>query len=78
MSNQAAINIEKGTYRHNKSGKLYEVVGVAKQTETEEQLVVYRPLYASKFELFARPYDMFHEVVQLDGKPVPRFEKIRT
>lgn len=71
-------SIEKGTYRHNKSGKLYEVLGVAQQTETGEQLVIYRPLYEHVFgyELFARPYEMFIEIVELDGKKIPRFEKI--
>ncbi len=68
--------IETGTYRHNKKGHLYEVLGVALQTETEEQLVIYRPLYESEFELFARPYGMFTEQVEIDGKMVPRFEKI--
>ena len=67
--------IQKGTYRHMKSGKLYEVIGAALQTETHEQLVVYRPLYESKFELFARPYEMFMEQVELDGETKPRFER---
>lgn len=71
-------NLRKGTYRHNKSGKLYEVLGVALQTETDEPLVIYRALYDHDFgyELFARPYDMFVETVELDGKKQPRFEKI--
>ena len=64
-----------GTYRHNRSGKLYEVLGVALQTETDETLVIYRPLYESPYELFARPYDMFVEAVELEGRVLPRFEK---
>lgn len=68
--------IKKGTYRHTKSGKLYEVLGVALQTETHEQLVIYRPLYDNEYELFARPYDMFVELTLIDGQEVPRFEKI--
>jgi len=68
--------IELGTYRHSKKGQLYEVLGVALQTETEEQLVIYKPLYESEFELFARPYDMFIEQVEINGQVVPRFEKI--
>ena len=68
--------IKAGTYRHTKSGNLYEVLGVALQTETEEQLVIYRPLYESEFELFARPYDMFMEQVEIDGEVKPRFEKV--
>lgn len=65
-----------GTYRHNKKGQLYEVLGVALHTETNEPLVVYRPLYDSEYELFVRPYGMFIEKVELNGVVVPRFEKI--
>ena len=68
----------KGTYRHSKSGKLYEVIGLALETETEELLVIYRPLYENEYELFARLVSMFTETVVLDGKSVPRFEKINS
>lgn len=68
--------IEKGTYPHNKTGKLYEVLGVALQTETEEPLVIYRPLYEIEYELFARPYSMFIEQVSIDGMRKARFERI--
>ncbi len=66
----------KGTYRHSKSGKLYEVIGLALETETEEVLVIYRPLYENEYELFARPASVFTETIVLDGKSVPRFQKI--
>lgn len=52
------------------------MLGVALQTETEEPLVIYRPLYDSEYELFARPYAMFLEAVELNGEVKPRFEKI--
>ena len=68
--------IEKGSYRHTKTGNLYEVIGVALETESEEPLVVYRPLYENEYELFARPQVMFTEMVEIDGVSVPRFEKI--
>ena len=68
--------IEKGIYHHNKLGLLYVVLGVALQTETNEPLVIYRPLYENEYELFARPYTVFIELVEIDGKQVPRFEKI--
>lgn len=68
--------IEPGIYRHNKTGNLYEVLGVAFQTETEEPLVIYRPLYKTDYELFARPYTMFVEEVELNGETKPRFEKV--
>jgi hypothetical protein len=68
--------IKKGTYRHYKNKQLYEVLDVALQTETNELLVVYRPLYESEHELFARPYDMFIEKIEVDGQSVPRFERV--
>jgi hypothetical protein len=64
--------IKPGKYRHYKGGE-YEVVGVARHSETEEQLVVYRPLYGEG-GLWVRPLDMFRETVEVDGRPVPRFE----
>ena len=70
--------IGKGTYKHGKSGKLYEVIGLALETEAEELLVIYRPLYENEYKLFARPASMFTETVVLDGKSVPRFEKINS
>ena len=76
MNDPAPLTIKKGTYRHTKSGKMYEVLGVALETESSEQLVVYRPLYESEFLLFARPYTMFIETIELNGAEVPRFEKI--
>ena len=70
--------ISKGTYKHSKSGKLYEVIGLALETETEELLVIYRPLYENEYELFARPASVFTETIVLDGKSVPRFQKINS
>ncbi len=69
-------HIDTGTYRHNKHDQLYEVLGVAYQTEGGEPLVIYRPLYDSEFELFARPHAMFIEMVTIEGELVPRFEKV--
>lgn len=68
--------IHQGIYRHNKKNKLYEVLGVALETETNEPLVIYRPLYKNEYKLFARPYDMFVKVVEIDSKTVPRFEEV--
>lgn len=53
--------LEKGLYRHYK-GKYYEVIGVAKHSETGESLVVYRPLYGEQ-GLWVRPFEMFDEVL---------------
>ena len=60
-----------GRYRHYK-GKEYEVLGMARHSETLEALVLYRPLYAES-GLWVRPHSMFIERVELDGQWVPRF-----
>lgn len=60
-----------GRYRHFK-GNEYEVIGVARHSETHEPLVVYRPLYGEG-GLWARPLEMFTETVTRDGQTFPRF-----
>ena len=60
-----------GSYRHYK-GHDYKVMGVAKHSETGEDLVVYRPLYGER-GLWVRPLSMFIEQVDVDGTWVPRF-----
>jgi hypothetical protein len=60
-----------GLYRHFK-GNEYEVIGVARHSETHDPLVVYRPLYGEG-GLWVRPLDMFTETVTRDGQTVPRF-----
>lgn len=61
-----------GQYRHYKGG-LYEVVGIARHSETEEKLVVYR---APAGSLWVRPHTMFFEDVLVNGNPVARFARI--
>jgi hypothetical protein len=61
-----------GLYRHYKGG-YYQVIGVARHSETDEQLVVYRCLY-DNYSLWVRPLAMFLETVLVDGRTVPRFE----
>ena len=63
-----------GRYRHYK-GRDYEVLGVARHSETLEPLVVYRPLYNDS-GLWVRPHAMFFGTVEIDGRQVPRFERI--
>lgn len=63
-----------GRYRHYKGGE-YEIVGVARHSETLEPLVVYRPLYNAS-GLWVRPHAMFFEQVVIDGRPQARFERI--
>jgi len=65
------MNVAPGTYRHYK-GNDYEVIGVARHSETEEELVVYRCLYGDN-SLWVRPLAMFLEDVVVDGRVVPRF-----
>ena len=60
-----------GRYPHYK-GRDYDVVGVARHSETLEAVVVYRPLYGEG-ALWVRPYAMFVETVEIDGREVPRF-----
>ena len=66
--------IRPGRYRHFK-GKEYEVLGVARHSETEEELVVYRALYGD-FGLWVRPVSMWNETVERDGKTYRRFTYI--
>jgi hypothetical protein len=67
------MTIEPGRYRHYK-GNDYVVVGVARHSETDEELVVYRPLYGEK-GLWVRPLAMFMETVEVDGEIQPRFAR---
>ena len=67
-------SIKLGRYRHFK-GKEYEVLGVARHSETEEELVVYRALYGD-FGLWVRPVSMWNETVERDGKTFCRFTYI--
>ena len=72
----ASIKIKPGIYRHYK-GKLYEVVGIAKHSETLEEMVIYKALYQSEGEnLWTRPLKMFKEEVVLEGKQTARFKFI--
>ena len=66
--------IKLGRYRHFKGGE-YEVVGIAKHSETCEPMVVYRALYGEG-GLWVRPAAMFMETVERDGKVFPRFEYV--
>lgn len=64
--------VQPGRYRHYK-GQEYEVLGVARHSETEEEYVVYRALYGAR-ELWIRPAAMFLEPVIVDGHSYPRFQ----
>lgn len=64
--------IPPGRYRHYK-GQEYSVIGVARHSETLEELVVYRQEYGDH-GLWVRPAKMFLETVLVAGKMVPRFQ----
>ncbi|MBS0263648.1 MAG: DUF1653 domain-containing protein [Planctomycetes bacterium] len=63
-----------GRYRHYK-GNEYTVLGIARHSETEEELVVYRQEYGER-GLWVRPLAMFGETVSVAGRQVPRFERM--
>lgn len=64
-----------GIYRHYK-GNLYEVLELARHSETEQELVVYRALYGD-YGVWVRPLAMFVETVQTEQGEVPRFELVK-
>lgn len=66
-----------GIYKHYR-GKKYKIIGVAKHSETLEDLVVYECLYENpKSKLWVRPEKMFEEQVEINGQEVPRFKFLR-
>ena len=67
-------DVKPGVYRHFK-GNEYEVIAIAKHSETLEELVVYRALYGDG-EVWVRPMKMWNETVERDGKTVERFTYI--
>ena len=67
-------DIHLGRYRHYKGGE-YEVIGVARHSETREPMVVYRPLYDAS-GWWVRPHVMFFEAVMINGALTPRFEPL--
>jgi hypothetical protein len=68
------VTVEPGRHVHYKGGE-YEVLGVARHSETEEELVVYRALYGER-GLWVRPVAMFTETVETPDGVVPRFQRV--
>ena len=64
--------LKKGIYRHFK-GNLYEVIDIARHSETLEEHVVYKALYGD-FGLWVRPLSMFIETIERNGETISRFE----
>ena len=71
---EAVSAITPGRYRHFR-GNEYEVIGIARHSETEEPLVVYRALYGDR-ALWVRPAEMWNETVERDGKTFRRFYRL--
>ena len=68
------VDIPLGKYRHFK-GNEYEVLYLARHSETLEEMVVYRALYGER-GIWVRPAKMWNETVERDGKTYQRFTKI--
>ena len=64
--------IRPGIYKHYKI-KNYKVIGEATHSETEEKVVVYQCLYGD-YSMWVRPKEMFIELIEVNGKRIPRFE----
>ena len=70
------MSLELGLYKHYK-GNIYEVIGIARHSETLEELVVYKATYQKEGEnLWVRPKSMFTESLTIDGLTVKRFSKL--
>jgi len=71
-------SIKLGIYKHFKNKKEYRVLGIAKHSETMEDMVLYEPLYAgSPAKLWVRPFAMFSEEILHEGTIQPRFQFLR-
>ena len=71
---EAVRTIPPGRYRHFK-GRDYEVVAIARHSETEEAMVVYRKLYGDG-SFWVRPASMWNETVERDGRTCRRFYRL--
>ena len=69
------MELKAGIYRHYK-GNEYEVLMTVQHSETEEWMVAYKTLYGAE-SFWVRPYDMFVEKVEVEGRVVSRFEFVR-
>jgi len=66
--------IRAGVYKHYKGG-LYKVIGIAQDSESNQQMVVYRSAEDGR-QLWVRPLEMFKDKIKVDSRMVPRFEYV--
>ena len=66
------MDIKLGIYKHYK-GNVYEVLAIARHSETLEDVVIYRDVNSPE-KVWARPASMWNDEISLDGKTVKRFE----
>ena len=76
MTQTESCPIALGVYQHHK-GNLYEVLNVAQHSETSEWLVVYQQLYGDH-SIWARPLEMFQEIVDTRTGPRERFRLVKS
>lgn len=60
------------SFQHYKGG-IYEFICTATHSETEEKLVIYKD---EKGDVFARPYNMFFEMIEINNEKIPRFKEL--
>ena len=73
-----------GCYKHY-SNRYYQLIGFAHNSDTQEKMVIYRPMYETPPDLveeygdnitFVRPYNVFFSNVVVDGVEMPRFQHV--
>jgi len=74
LSEMARSLVEGGHYRHYKNLD-YQLLHIARHSETLEELVVYQALYGER-GIWVRPLEMFCEEVEVGGERVPRFKRV--
>lgn len=73
---ETARSLKLGIYEHYK-GLRYQLLSIARHSETLEEMVVYQALYGDR-GVWVRPLNMFVETVEIDGKEIPRFKRVST
>ncbi len=61
---------------YKKPDQQYRIIGIGKSTETEEEFVIYQPLYTDDPKYWIRPLEMFISEVEIEGIKKPRFTKV--